>query len=175
MARRSRHGKSKSQHQAGYSGGQSPQGAAQRGDSRPPLRPGHSSDRNSPSQHQRVHQEMKAGAPGGSIHPNKLTFQSALQPKKTLTRGQIESESVKKPTLRTYNVIFFDTINQAKSDMSHLKSLASQCDQLNIIVRAEASMEDAELTAVGKLFCGAAWALIHERRIADGWYNEPHE
>jgi hypothetical protein len=28
------------------------------------------------------------------------------------------------------------------------------------------------LNQVGKLFCGAAWALVHERRKADGWYQD---
>jgi hypothetical protein len=76
---------------------------------------------------------------------------------------------------RKYKVVFFDTLAQAKSDLENLKNVAADCDQLNIVVRAEAAMDDAELTSVGKLFCGAAWALIHERRRDAGWYEQPHE
>ncbi len=76
---------------------------------------------------------------------------------------------------KIYKAVFYDTLNQAKADLEALRNLAQSCDQINIIVRAEASMDDAELNAVGKLFCGAAWALIHERRKQDGWYEGPHE
>ena len=43
------------------------------------------------------------------------------------------------------------------------------------MIRAEGNMEDPELLAIGnvKVFAGTAWALIHDRRVADGWYNEP--
>jgi hypothetical protein len=107
----------------------------------------------------------------------KVAFQSALQPKKTISRPPSAATAAvaPKPASRTYKAVYFDTLTQAKSDLNKLKGLASQCDQLNIIVRAEASMDDPDLTSIGKLFCGAAWTLIHDRRAADGWYNEPHE
>jgi hypothetical protein len=73
---------------------------------------------------------------------------------------------------KKYRVVFFDTLNQAKSDIENLKKLAASCDQLNIVVRAEANMDDLELNQIGKLFCGAAWALVHDRRRGDGWYQD---
>lgn len=79
---------------------------------------------------------------------------------------------------RLYKVVFFDNVASAKSDLSRLKDLAQSCDQLNIIVRsdvnAEITMADPELNAFGKVFAGAAWALIHERRISEGWYDQKH-
>lgn len=41
-------------------------------------------------------------------------------------------------------------------------------------MKQEGSMEDPELVKFGKVFAGAAWALIHERREQEGWYNSPH-
>jgi hypothetical protein len=82
---------------------------------------------------------------------------------------------IARSTDRAYRVAFYDTLAQAKSDIDSLRQIASQCDQLNIVVRAEAPMDDADLTGIGKLFCGAAWALIHDRRKSDGWYDQPHE
>lgn len=35
-------------------------------------------------------------------------------------------------------------------------------------------MDDAELNSIGKVFAGQAWTTIHERRIAEGWYLDPH-
>lgn len=105
----------------------------------------------------------------------KVAFQSAIQPKRTLSRPPKEPAVVGRPTDRAYKVAFYDTLTQAKSDLDALRELAKQCDQLNIVVKAEAPMDDADLTSIGKLFCGAAWALIHERRKMDGWYDQPHE
>ncbi len=105
----------------------------------------------------------------------KVAFQSAIQPKRTLSRPPKEPAVAAKSSDKAYRVAFYDTIAQAKGDVNALRELAAQCDQLNIVVRAEAPMDDAELTSVGKLFCGAAWALIHERRKSDGWYEQPHE
>jgi hypothetical protein len=70
--------------------------------------------------------------------------------------------------------VFFDTLAAAKADLASLQDMARGVDQLNIVIRAEASMDDLELSAVGKVFAGAAWALIHDRRVTEGWYNEPH-
>jgi hypothetical protein len=56
-----------------------------------------------------------------------------------------------------------------------LTELKQQCDQLNIVIKAEGSMDDPELLNYGKIYAGEAWHLIHKRRETDGWYNEPHE
>jgi hypothetical protein len=92
-----------------------------------------------------------------------------------LSRGASELSVAPIKGDKVYKVIFFDTLAQAKADLPNLTSLSSSCDQLNIVVRAESTMDDPELNGVGKLFCGAAWALIHERRKADGWYDTSHE
>jgi hypothetical protein len=112
------------------------------------------------------HRQQQAG---------KLAFQSAIQPRRTLNRPPKEPIVLERGTDRVYKVAFYDTLIQAKNDLDALRQLASECDQLNIVVKAEAPMDDAELSSVGKLFCGAAWALIHERRKADGWYDQRHE
>ena len=112
---------------------------------------------------------------GAAAQAGKTSFQSAIQPRKTLNRPMLEPSVLRHESNRRYHVIFFDTLAQAKSDLDSLKKMAGECDQLNIVVRAEASMDDPDLTSIGKLFCGAAWALIHERRKADGWYDQPHE
>lgn len=75
---------------------------------------------------------------------------------------------------RRYGIIFYETLAAAKADISKLQEMARGFDQLNIVIRAEASMDDPELSAIGKVFAGAAWALIHDRRVAEGWYNEAH-
>ena len=113
----------------------------------------------------------------GNRGDNRNAFQSALQPRKTISRAPSAATAAvaPKPAERTYKAVYFDTLAQAKSDLNNLRELASQCDQLNIIIRAEASMDDPDLTSIGKLFCGAAWTLIHDRRAADGWYSAPHE
>ena len=92
-----------------------------------------------------------------------------------MARPSADTASAAKQQDRRYAAIFYDTLTQAKSDLPRLKEAASSCDQVNIIVRAEANMDDPDLTAIGKLFCGAAWALIHDRRKEDGWYDSPHE
>lgn len=79
---------------------------------------------------------------------------------------------------RTYKVVFYENVAGAKNDLARLKDLAQSCDQLNIVIRsdanAETTMEDPELVTFGKVFAGAAWALIHERRVSEGWYERAH-
>ncbi len=77
------------------------------------------------------------------------------------------------PTLR-YGVVFYDNHSQAKADFARLEELAQQYDRLNIVIRAEGEMDDPDLTQYGKVFAGAAWALIHDRRVAEGWYDQLH-
>ncbi|SMF40708.1 hypothetical protein [Pseudobacteriovorax antillogorgiicola] len=75
---------------------------------------------------------------------------------------------------KRYGVVFYDSFNAAKEDRENLLEKAREVDQLNIVVRAEGPMDDPELLQYGKLYAGAAWALIHDRRVEEGWYNEPH-
>lgn len=69
---------------------------------------------------------------------------------------------------------FYETLAAAKSDLDNLKNKARGVDQLNIIVKAEADMDDADLNAIGKVYAGAAWTTIHERRVYEGWYLSRH-
>ena len=74
---------------------------------------------------------------------------------------------------KTYGVVFFKTLEEAKGELDSLLDRAKEVDQLNIVIRAEANMDDPDLLQYGKVFAGEAWALIHDRRVADGWYDEP--
>lgn len=76
---------------------------------------------------------------------------------------------------KRYGVAVFDTFMQAKSDLDALAAKAAEVDQLNVVIRAEGNMDDPDLTKIAnvKVFAGTAWALIHDRRIADGWYESP--
>ncbi|MBM4253885.1 MAG: hypothetical protein FJ146_18100 [Deltaproteobacteria bacterium] len=76
---------------------------------------------------------------------------------------------------KRYAVAIFDTLQAAKADLDQLVAKTAEVDQLNVVIRAESSMDDPELIAIPKLkvFAGAAWTLIHERRITDGWYDAP--
>jgi hypothetical protein len=71
-------------------------------------------------------------------------------------------------------VAFYDTLAEARRDLSNLEVKAADCGQLNIVVRTDGDMSDEALERVGKLYVGAAWALIHDRRVEEGWYNEKH-
>ncbi len=78
---------------------------------------------------------------------------------------------------KKYSLLAFDTFAQAKQAKDELLQACQGCDQLNVLVREEGNMDDPELLQVHskiKVFAGAAWTLIHERRLADGWYNERH-
>ena len=76
---------------------------------------------------------------------------------------------------KRYAVAIFDTVQAAKADLENLMAKAAEVDQLNIVIRAESNMDDPDLSTLPKVkvFAGAAWTLIHERRISDGWYDAP--
>lgn len=104
------------------------------------------------------------------------------RPNRRRNRGQNkrpESPPPKKAPARVthipkrYGVVFFQTLEEAKSQADKILDKAKEVDQLNIVIRSEANMDDPELCQYGKVFAGEAWALIHDRRVADGWYNEP--
>jgi len=75
-----------------------------------------------------------------------------------------------------YGVAIYDTLAAAKADKETIAAKAKEVDQFNLVIRAEGNMDDPELLALGpvKIFAGAAWTLIHERRTQDGWYDSPH-
>lgn len=80
-----------------------------------------------------------------------------------------------KDTPRRYGVLFYETFAAAKADRERIASSAQEFDQLNIVIRAEGNMDDPDLSGISKakVFAGAAWHLIHERRQTDGWYTTP--
>jgi hypothetical protein len=75
---------------------------------------------------------------------------------------------------KRYGVIFYETHSQAKEDSDQLLAKAKEVDQLNIVIKAEGSMDDPELLQYGKVYAGEAWTTIHKRRFEEGWYNELH-
>jgi len=76
--------------------------------------------------------------------------------------------------LQHFAVVIYETLQDAKNDLSNIEKKSHEADQLNIVIRAEGISEDPDITKFGKLFSGKAWALIHENRIQEGWYNVPH-
>jgi hypothetical protein len=80
---------------------------------------------------------------------------------------------------KRYGVIFFESFPAAKAARDAIAQEAAQVDQLNIVIKAEGNMDDPEILDIVprpgalKIFAGAAWTLIHERRVQDGWYQEP--
>lgn len=80
-----------------------------------------------------------------------------------------------KHEIKRYGVIFYDTLQAAKADLERIGQQAAGYDQLNVVVRNEASMDDPDFNQMDKvkLFAGAAWTIIHERRKEEGWYDSP--
>jgi hypothetical protein len=74
-----------------------------------------------------------------------------------------------------YGVVFYTSFDEAKKSIEEIAAQAKTVDQLNIVVQAEGNMDDPVLIEHGKVFAGAAWTLIHKRRVDDGWYNELQE
>ena len=89
-------------------------------------------------------------------------------------RRRRSSRPQKKRDPINYGVVFFDTVQAAKDGIMEIEEQAKSVDQLNIVIRAETDMDIPELTAHGKVFAGEAWALVHDRRVEDKWYDEPH-
>lgn len=77
-------------------------------------------------------------------------------------------------TPKKYGAVVYETFAAAKSDLEQLAAKKAQFDELNIIVKQEGNMDDPELTPFGRIYAGAAWALIHERRVEEKWYDSPH-
>ena len=109
------------------------------------------------------------------LNPKGVTpVMSVLTPRRQMYKKQMHQKN-NSATVKSYGLIFFETLQSAKADLNKLRETAANFAQLNIVIRAEASMDDPELTSIGKVFAGAAWALIHERRKQDGWYDTEHE
>jgi hypothetical protein len=87
----------------------------------------------------------------------------------------VETTRKAPPVMRRYGLVFYDNHAQAREDAATLLEKSKEVDQLNIVIRAEGSMDDPELLKYGKVFAGEAWHLIHRRRVDEKWYDEPHE
>ncbi len=77
---------------------------------------------------------------------------------------------------KKYGVLFFETFKLAHEQKILILENCKDVDQLNVVIKAEGDMDDREILNIHpkvKLFAGAAWALLHERRVEDGWYNTP--
>lgn len=72
----------------------------------------------------------------------------------------------------TYDVLFYKTLREAEADEPRIRAKAAAVDQFNVVVEAEDLTEDYAFSDVAELYCGAAWTLIHRRRVEDGWYSE---
>ncbi len=120
-----------------------------------------------------------AGSGGGKIQAQggRGGERQAKQQEGQQGTSQIEAVTRKAPpVLKRYGVVFYDNHVQAREDIANLQVKSKEVDQLNIVIRAEGTMEDPELLKFGKVFAGEAWHLIHQRRmIDDKWYNDPHE
>ncbi len=65
-------------------------------------------------------------------------------------------------------VYFFDTFANAKKILEQKFSKRPSLDEIQVVIKQEGNMEDPELQKYGRVYAGAAWYIIHERRVADG-------
>lgn len=76
-----------------------------------------------------------------------------------------------------YSFKLYETFAEARSHAGEIAEACATCDRLNVIIKAEGDMNDPELIRIDpkvKVYAGAAWALIHERRLEERWYESPH-
>ncbi len=74
---------------------------------------------------------------------------------------------------RNFQVIFYDTLEDAQKDILQLKKISCNKVPVNIVIKSETiKLEpNSEIEKLGKIYSGSAWALIHERRMKEGWYE----
>ncbi|MCX6130727.1 MAG: hypothetical protein NTX25_16920 [Proteobacteria bacterium] len=133
-------------------------------------KPGQNSPSNSDRSRPRRRKRSGGNGPGHTGGPDR--------PQRTELIQQVHTENQSRriqPVLKRYAVIFYETHAQAREDAANLEQKKAAVDQVNIVIRAEGSMEDPELLKYGKVYAGEAWHLIHTRRVDEGWYNEVHE
>lgn len=73
---------------------------------------------------------------------------------------------------KTYDVLFYKTLREAEADQPRIRAKSGHVDQLNVVVEAEDLTEEFAFSDVAELYCGAAWTLIHRRRVEDNWYAD---
>lgn len=126
-----------------------------------------------PQPQQQNRGQQPQGQRGKQQQPQQKGQQPQRQKQQAPQQPQTPDVIFKPGPPKRYGYVFYDSLFAAKADMENIRAKASEVDQLNIIIRAEGDMEDADLNKIGKVFAGAAWTLIHERRVEEGWYNEP--
>jgi len=94
------------------------------------------------------------------------------QPKQQKEKVQLPPVKPLQLAPKRFGIAFFDTFAAAKADAENLKAQAANVDQLNIVVLEEGNMDDPVLSPIGKVFAGAAWTLIHQRRMVENWYEK---
>lgn len=129
------------------------------------------SSQGSSSKRRRRRRGRSGGGQGNSQTQQRPPQQSKKKSEERAEPREVQPAPPHKP--RRYGILFYDTLVQARQDKEAIATKAQEVDQLNIVIRAESDMDDPELTAFGKVFAGAAWTLIHERRVQDGWYEKP--
>ena len=72
---------------------------------------------------------------------------------------------------KAYGVLFFSTIQEAMAKQKEIKAKSVEYDQLNIVIKQEGNRVIPELEALGKVFLGEAWSIVHTRRQEDGFYG----
>lgn len=77
-----------------------------------------------------------------------------------------------RPKSKSYALAVFASFLEAYSAVDQLRAFAASFDQVNIVIEQEGDMADPKLCEVGVVYAGAAWALIHQRRLESGWYEE---
>lgn len=76
------------------------------------------------------------------------------------------------PLPTTYDVLFYKSIREAEAHQADIRAKAHLVDQMNVVLEAEDLIEDYSFADAAELYCGAAWTLIHRRRVEDGWYSD---
>ena len=107
---------------------------------------------------------------------HKKPFSKRNRPQRQNRSSHSKSGRQRDSQPKKYSVLFYDSFIAAKSDTSAIKDQCQACDQLNVVIKAEGNMDDAELLGIDpkvKVYAGAAWTSIHERRKEEGWYDSP--
>jgi hypothetical protein len=74
---------------------------------------------------------------------------------------------------KKYKAVFFDSFIEVFEKKEQILELCAQVDQLNIVIKSEGDMDDPKILNIHpkiKIYAGAAWWLIHDRRTNEGWY-----
>ncbi len=133
-------------------------------------------DGNQPGQGGQPGQQNKEGGQQQGKQQGKGPQQKQQRPEVKPVKLQPDFKEIpNKHQIKKYGISFFETLAAAKAELQELVSKAESYDQYNVVVRAEANMDDVDFNKYPKLklFAGAAWTLIHERRNEEGWYDGP--